>query len=79
MVVVGGGLVGACLAVGEGRLDVSGPSALLHARERTSAFKVLPAKGLTLTEVGYPPDEELAARALQTRARRELHADGVVG
>lgn len=72
-------LVGACLAVGEGRLDVSGPSELLHARERTSAFKVLPAKGLTLTEVGYPPDEELAARARQTRARRELHADGVVG
>ncbi|MFC4827361.1 tRNA pseudouridine(38-40) synthase TruA [Agromyces aurantiacus] len=72
-------LVGACLAVGEGRLDVGGPSELLHARQRTSAFKVLPAKGLTLTEVGYPPDEELAARAQQTRARRELHVDGVVG
>ncbi|GGI48159.1 tRNA pseudouridine38-40 synthase [Agromyces flavus] len=72
-------LVGACLAVGEGRLDVGGPTELLHARERTSAFKVLPAKGLTLTEVGYPPDEELAARAQQTRARRELHVDGVVG
>jgi len=72
-------LVGACLAVGEGRLDIGGPTELLHARERTSAFKVLPAKGLTLTEVGYPPDEELAARAQQTRARRELHADGVVG
>ncbi|WP_353816062.1 tRNA pseudouridine synthase A [Agromyces sp. SYSU T00266] len=72
-------LVGACLAVGEGRLDVSGPAALMAARERTSAFKVLPAKGLTLTEVGYPADEELAARAEQTRARRELHVDGVVG
>jgi tRNA pseudouridine38-40 synthase len=72
-------LVGACLAVGEGRLEVSGPSELLHARERTSAFKVLPAKGLTLTEVGYPAEEEMAARAEQTRARRELHVGGVVG
>ncbi|MRX44279.1 tRNA pseudouridine synthase A [Agromyces kandeliae] len=72
-------LVGACLAVGEGRLDVSGPAELMQAGERTSAFKVLPAKGLTLTEVGYPADEELADRAEQTRARRELHADGVVG
>lgn len=72
-------LVGACLAVGEGRLDVAGPAELLQARQRTSAFKVLPAKGLTLIEVGYPPDEELADRAAQTRARRELHVDGVVG
>ncbi|WP_438854089.1 tRNA pseudouridine synthase A [Agromyces sp. M3QZ16-3] len=72
-------LVGACVAVGEGRLDVSGPAALMRARERTSAFKVLPAKGLTLTEVGYPADEDLAARAEQTRARRELHVDGLVG
>ena len=38
---------------------------------RTSAFKVVPAKGLTLVEVGYPPDELLAARAEQTRARRD--------
>ncbi|WP_353826863.1 tRNA pseudouridine synthase A [Agromyces sp. SYSU T0242] len=72
-------LVGACVAVGEGRLEVSGPSELMRAGERTSAFKVLPARGLTLTEVGYPADEELAARAEQTRARRELHVDGVVG
>ncbi|WP_400996160.1 tRNA pseudouridine synthase A [Agromyces sp. GXQ0307] len=72
-------LVGACVAVGEGRLDVAGPAALMRAGERTSAFKVLPARGLTLTEVGYPADEELAARAAQTRARRELHVDGVVG
>jgi tRNA pseudouridine38-40 synthase len=72
-------LVGACLAVGEGRLDVSGPAALMQARERTSAFKVLAAKGLTLTEVGYPEDEELATRAEQTRARRELDVAGPVG
>ena len=28
--------------------------------------------GLTLTEVGYPADEALAARADQTRARRTV-------
>jgi tRNA pseudouridine38-40 synthase len=72
-------LVGACVAVGEGRLDVADPEALLNARERTSAFKVMPAKGLVLTEVGYPDDHELEARAAQTRARRELHAEGIVG
>lgn len=72
-------LVGSSAAVGEGRLDQADPAALLAAAERTSAFKVMPAKGLVLTEVGYPPDEELAARAEQTRARRELRVDGVVG
>ena len=46
--------------------------ALRDARARTSAFKVLAARGLTLTEVGYPADELLAQRAEQTRARREL-------
>ncbi|MGR2753042.1 tRNA pseudouridine synthase A [Agromyces arachidis] len=72
-------LVGSGVAVGEARIGVEGPAELMRARTRTSAFKVLPAKGLTLTEVGYPADEDLAARAEQTRARRELHVEGVVG
>ena len=33
---------------------------LRDAAQRTSEFKVVPAKGLTLTEVGYPPDESSA-------------------
>ena len=68
-------LVGACVAVGEGRLDVGDVAALRDAGERTSAFKVLAARGLTLVEVGYPADELLAVRAGQTRARRELPGD----
>lgn len=64
-------LVGASLAVGEGRLTAGDLVALRDAEARTSAFKVVPAKGLTLVEVGYPPDEQLAARAEQTRARRD--------
>lgn len=66
------GLVGACVAVGDGRLDVADVAALRARRERTSEFTVLAARGLTLTAVGYPADELLAARAEQTRARRDL-------
>jgi tRNA pseudouridine38-40 synthase len=32
--------------------------------------KVMPAHGLSLEEVGYPPDEELAIRAEEARATR---------
>lgn len=63
-------LVGACIAVGEGKLAVGDLVTLRDAETRTSAFKVAPAKGLTLVEVGYPADDELATRAEQTRARR---------
>jgi tRNA pseudouridine38-40 synthase len=65
-------LVGGCVAVGEGRLAASELALILDLGERTSAVKVMPAKGLTLTEVGYPKDDELGARAEATRARREL-------
>lgn len=64
-------LVGACAAVGSGRLDVDDVAVLRDAGVRTSEFKVLAARGLTLTEVGYPADDLLAARAEQTRARRD--------
>jgi tRNA pseudouridine38-40 synthase len=65
-------LVGACVAVGEGRLDVADAVEIRDERERVPEVKVLAARGLTLTEVGYPDDELLAARAEQTRARRDL-------
>lgn len=64
-------LVGACLAAGDGRLPAQRMTELRDAAARTSEFAVVPAKGLTLAEVGYPPDDELAARVEQTRARRE--------
>jgi len=68
-------LVGACVAVGEKKFAATRASELREQRTRTSEFKVMPARGLTLIEVGYPPDAELAARAEQTRARRELAAE----
>ncbi|MHB1172292.1 MAG: tRNA pseudouridine synthase A [Lacisediminihabitans sp.] len=63
-------LVGATIAVGEGKLGIERLTDLRDGRARTSEFKVVPAKGLTLLQVGYPADAELASRAEQTRARR---------
>ena len=68
-------LVGACAAVGEGRLSVADVTGIRDAGIRTSETKVLAARGLTLTEVGYPADDLLALRAEQTRARRSLDED----
>lgn len=64
-------LVGAAVAVGLGRREPEAIEALLHSPQRTSLFPVVAARGLTLVEVGYPADDELEARAEQTRARRE--------
>ena len=64
-------LVGAVVAVGSGRIGHDELVALRDARERTSRFTVMPAEGLSLEEIAYPADDELAARAEQTRARRD--------
>jgi tRNA pseudouridine38-40 synthase len=69
-------LVGVCLAAGDERLAVGRAAELRDAATRTNEFAVAPAKGLTLTAVGYPPDDELAARAEQTRAKRAFDPDG---
>ncbi|MEI8408420.1 MULTISPECIES: tRNA pseudouridine(38-40) synthase TruA [unclassified Kribbella] len=70
-------LVGALIPVGDGRRDVSWPAAVLAGKVRDSAVSVVPAHGLTLEEVRYPADDELAARALQARqVRGEVHQRG---
>jgi tRNA pseudouridine38-40 synthase len=63
-------LVGCLVAIGEGRRPVGWAGEVLEARVRDAAVTVVPPHGLTLEEVGYPPDDELARRAGQTRARR---------
>jgi tRNA pseudouridine38-40 synthase len=63
-------LVGASIAVGEGRRDVGWPAGLLAGRRRDPGGAVVPPHGLTLEEVAYPPAEDLEARATQTRAVR---------
>jgi tRNA pseudouridine38-40 synthase len=64
-------LVGCLLSVGEGRRPVEWPVEVLRAEVREGAVTVVPPHGLTLEEVGYPPDDELAARADTARARRD--------
>ncbi|MFF7681975.1 tRNA pseudouridine(38-40) synthase TruA [Microbacterium sp. NPDC007973] len=64
-------LVGACVAVGEGRIAIDDVVAIRDARMRIPETKVLAARGLVLAEVGYPVDDLLAARAEQTRNRRD--------
>jgi tRNA pseudouridine38-40 synthase len=64
-------LVGCLLAVGEGRRPVGWAVEVLAAGVRDPAMTVVPPHGLTLEEVGYPPDADLAARAGRTRVRRE--------
>jgi tRNA pseudouridine38-40 synthase len=63
-------LVGACVAVGEGRRPASWVGEALVSAERSSAVTVMPPHGLTLEEVTYPADAELAARALASRRLR---------
>jgi tRNA pseudouridine38-40 synthase len=63
-------LVGGCVAVGDGRLDVADVAKIRDALERVPEVKVLAARGLTLTAVGYPTDDLVGVRAEQTRRRR---------
>lgn len=67
-------LVGALVAVGSGRREPDWLVGLLATRVRAGEVRVMPPGGLTLEEVGYPRDRELAARAVEARARRTLEA-----
>ncbi len=63
-------IVGALMAVGEGRLASSDIAAILARKQRTSRFATAPAHGLALVEVGYPPPMHLAEQAVRARRYR---------
>jgi tRNA pseudouridine38-40 synthase len=63
-------VVGCLVAVGEGRRTPDWPAQLLAAGERDSSVLLVPAHGLTLEEVAYPPDGQLAERVAKTRVVR---------
>ncbi len=65
-------LVGALIAVGEGRRPVGWPAEVLAAAIRDPAVRVMAPHGLCLEEVGYPPADELATRAAQARTLRSI-------
>ena len=65
-------LVGCLVAVGEGQRPVGWAGDVLAATRRDSAVRVVAAHGLTLEEVAYPPDDELAGQAGAARRLRSL-------
>lgn len=63
-------LVGACVRVGEGKLNLAQAQQLLQEASRSSQAPPMPASGLTLMGVGYPDDDALADQAERARRRR---------
>jgi tRNA pseudouridine38-40 synthase len=63
-------LVGAMLAVGEGRRGPEWPASLLGQSGRATDVAVVPPHGLVLEAVEYPPDDELLSRQVVTRNLR---------
>jgi tRNA pseudouridine38-40 synthase len=63
-------LVGAVIPVGEGRQPVQWPARVLLAGRRHPGVVVMPAHGLSLEEVTYPPDVDVGNRAIASRVRR---------
>lgn len=63
-------LVGCLLVVGEGREPVGWPAEILAARARDPRVLVVPARGLTLEEVGYPPPRHPVRRPHERDAGR---------
>ena len=63
-------LVGALVDVGAGRRDLDWLHRVTTAAVRSPDVQVMPARGLVLEEVGYPPDDQLVARGLEARSVR---------
>jgi len=63
-------LVGAIVCVADGRKEASWVQELLANKERVSDSLVFPAKGLTLSSVEYPTNEQLLGRAKLTIGKR---------
>lgn len=63
-------LVGLLLPIGDGRRPVAWAAEVVAEGVRDSRVMVMPAQGLVLEEVRYPPDAELASRQAVTRAFR---------
>jgi tRNA pseudouridine38-40 synthase len=72
-------LVGAMVAVGEGRREPGWAGDVLVAGVRDAGVTVMPAHGLTLEEVGYPDDEGVAAQAEAARRVRDAASLGSSG
>ena len=65
-------VVGALIAVGDGRRPAAWVKQILDAGGRPSGVTVMPPHPLVLEAVGYPGDDALQARQQQTRSLRTL-------
>ncbi|WP_152363084.1 tRNA pseudouridine(38-40) synthase TruA [Microlunatus speluncae] len=65
-------LVGAVITVGTGRRDLDWLTTITGNPARDPSVPVMPAQGLTLEYVHYPPDDQLAARVNEARSTRSL-------
>lgn len=65
-------LVGGLVEVGTGHREVEWLAGLIHTSSRCGEIRVMPARGLVLEEIRYPADDQLAARARESRAVRSL-------
>jgi tRNA pseudouridine38-40 synthase len=65
-------LVGCLVAVGDGRREPEFAREVLGGRVRDGRVAVAQPRGLTLEQVAYPPDDELAQRAIDVRKVRSL-------
>ncbi|GAA3061225.1 MULTISPECIES: tRNA pseudouridine synthase A [Actinomycetes] len=63
-------LIGATIDVGEGRRESGWLMERLGTPSWDAAVRLAPPRGLVLESVDYPPDDQLAGRAEQTRAMR---------
>jgi tRNA pseudouridine38-40 synthase len=64
-------LMGTLVAVGDGRQGPEWSAAVLRGAVRDSRVKVMPAHGLVLEKVVYPPASRMAQRAAEARRRRD--------
>lgn len=64
-------LMGTFIVIGQGKYEPVWAGEILATAVRQSHIEVMPAHGLTLEEVTYPPEHLVAHRAVETRRRRD--------
>ena len=65
-------IVGALIAVGQGRATPAKVKELLEKANREGSYKVVAPHGLTLLGIGYPPNDQLATQAEKAQNLRSL-------
>ena len=71
-------IVGALIAVGEGRATPIDVKTRLDRANRVGSYKVVLPHGLALTEIGYPADSQLAKQVAQAKALRSLDDEEIL-